>query len=124
MTLATATIRYAACLIYEQVYNAFMIFRLSLALNGLGFPMIEDLTAPRLRQFVTPSMPDPTGTSRGQRRGARAAAAFLGRFPQRPACGDLQPGTSPDPSADRWREIRRAARTRQLFHAIRHALRL
>ncbi|WP_146746260.1 zinc dependent phospholipase C family protein [Rhodovulum viride] len=82
VTLGTATIRYAACLIYEQVYNAFMMFRLSLALNGLGFPMIEHLTDPRLRQFVTPSMPDPTGTVAANVAGRepllRFSADFLG----------------------------------------------
>lgn len=62
-TLGTATIRYAACLIYEQLYNAFQSFRLAIALNGLAFPMREHLTEPRLRQFVSPAMPDPTGVA-------------------------------------------------------------
>lgn len=69
-TLGTATIRYAACLIYEQLYNAFQSFRLALTLNGLGFPMREHLGEPRLRQFTTPAHPDPTGVS------AAAVAAF------------------------------------------------
>ena len=60
-TLGTATIRYAACLIYEQVYNAFQNFRLGTALNGLAFPMQEHLTEPRLIQFANPAIPDPTG---------------------------------------------------------------
>ncbi|MGC5583882.1 zinc dependent phospholipase C family protein [Ornithinimicrobium sp. W1665] len=60
-TLGTATIRYAACLIYEQLYNAFQTFRLALSLNGLGFPMVEHLTEPRLRQFASPDQDDPTG---------------------------------------------------------------
>ncbi len=60
-TLGTSTIRYAACLIYEQVYNAFQNFRLGTSLNGLAFPMIEHLTEPRLRQFQSPNIPDPTG---------------------------------------------------------------
>jgi hypothetical protein len=60
-TLGTATIRYAACLIYEQLYDAFQNFRLGVALNGLGFPMREHLADPRLRQFITPAVPDPTG---------------------------------------------------------------
>lgn len=60
-TLGTATIRYAACLIYEQVYNAFQNFRLGTALNGLAFPMQEHLTELRLIQFANPAIPDPTG---------------------------------------------------------------
>jgi hypothetical protein len=63
VTLGTSTIRYAACLIYEQLYNAFQNFRLAIALNGLGFPMREHLGEPRLRQFDTPSVPDPTGVN-------------------------------------------------------------
>lgn len=62
-TLGTATIRYAACLIYEQLYNAFQTFRLAIALNGLAFPMREHLGEPRLRQFITPAVPDPTGVN-------------------------------------------------------------
>jgi hypothetical protein len=65
-TLGTSTIRYAACLIYEQLYNAFQCFRLALALNGLGFPMREHLSEPRLRQFLTPSDPDVTGVTAEQ----------------------------------------------------------
>lgn len=60
-TLGTATIRYAACLIYEQVYNAFQSFRLALTFNGLGFPMVQHLAEPRLRQFIQPDLVDPTG---------------------------------------------------------------
>lgn len=60
-TLGTSTIRYAACLIYEQVYNAFQNFRLSTALNGLAFPMKEHLIEPRLTQFANPENPDLTG---------------------------------------------------------------
>jgi hypothetical protein len=60
-TLGTSTIRYAACLIYEQLYNAFQNFRLAIALNGLGFPMREHLGEPRLRQFVTPAFNDYPG---------------------------------------------------------------
>lgn len=60
-TLGTATIRYAACLIYEQLYNAFQAFRLAIALNGLGFPMREHLQDPRFAQFVTPAGDDSTG---------------------------------------------------------------
>jgi hypothetical protein len=69
-TLGTATIRYAACLIYEQLYNAFQTFRLAIALNGLAFPMREHLGEPRLRQFIAPNMPDPTGIN------AAAVATF------------------------------------------------
>lgn len=66
-TLGTATIRYAACLIYEQLYNAYQSFRLALALNGLGFPMREHLADPRFAQFITPSIPDSTGTTAAMR---------------------------------------------------------
>jgi hypothetical protein len=69
-TLGTATIRYAACLIYEQLYNAFQAFRLAIALNGLAFPMREHLGDPRFRQFITPADPDPTGVN----------AAMVGSF--------------------------------------------
>lgn len=62
-TLGTSTIRYAACLIYEQLYNAFQNFRLGVALNGLAFPMREHLGEPRFRQFITPAMPDSTGVN-------------------------------------------------------------
>ena len=62
-TMGTATIRYAACLIYEQLYNAFQSFRLAIALNGLAFPMREHLGEPRFRQFITPAMPDSTGVN-------------------------------------------------------------
>ena len=60
-TLGTSTIRAAACLIYEQVYNAYQNFRLGVALNGLAFPMKEHLSDPRLTQFANPSNTDPTG---------------------------------------------------------------
>lgn len=70
-TMGTATIRYAACLIYEQLYNAFQSFRLAIALNGLAFPMREHLGEVRFRQFITPAMPDPTGIN------AAAVAPFL-----------------------------------------------
>jgi fluoride ion exporter CrcB/FEX len=62
-TLGTSTIRAAACLIYEQVYNAYQSFRLGVALNGLAFPMQEHLSEPRLTQFANPSNPDPTGVN-------------------------------------------------------------
>jgi hypothetical protein len=62
-TLGTSTIRYAACLIYEQLYNAFQNFRLAIALNGLAFPMREHLSEPRFRQFQTPNQPDSTGVN-------------------------------------------------------------
>ncbi|HSL86651.1 MAG TPA: hypothetical protein VK861_06925, partial [Bacteroidales bacterium] len=71
-TLGTSTIRYAACLIYEQVYNAFQNFRLATALNGLAFPMQEHLTEPRLIQFANPAIPDPTGAR---------ASDFFSTFP-------------------------------------------
>jgi len=62
-TLGTSTIRYAACLIYEQVYNAFQNFRLAIALSGLGFPMLEHLSDPHFQQFITPDQPDSTGVN-------------------------------------------------------------
>jgi hypothetical protein len=70
-TVGTATIRYAACLIYEQLYNAFQNFRLGVALNGLAFPMREHLGEPRFQQFITPAVPDSTGIN------ALAIAPFL-----------------------------------------------
>ncbi|MDQ3118775.1 MAG: zinc dependent phospholipase C family protein [Verrucomicrobiota bacterium] len=60
-TLGTSTIRAAACLIYELVYNAFQNFRLGVALNGLAFPMLEHMLEPTLQQFANPANPDPTG---------------------------------------------------------------
>jgi hypothetical protein len=62
-TIGTSTIRYAACLIYEQLYDAFQNFRLGVALNGLAFPMREHLTEPRFQQFITPADPDSTGVT-------------------------------------------------------------
>jgi hypothetical protein len=62
-TIGTSTIRYAACLIYEQLYNAFQNFRLGVAANGLAFPMLEHLSDPRLRQFANPAFPDPSGAN-------------------------------------------------------------
>ena len=85
-TLGTSTIRYAACLIYEQVYNAFQNFRLGVALNGLAFPMQEHLTEPRLMQFANPSFPDSTGA---------VASDFVNKFPMFKFITDF--GT--DPSA-------------------------
>ncbi|WP_205502327.1 zinc dependent phospholipase C family protein [Rufibacter psychrotolerans] len=58
-TMGSATIRYAACLIYEQLYDAFQNFRLGVALNGLAFPMNEHLEEPRFRQFSNPGNTDP-----------------------------------------------------------------
>lgn len=60
-TTGTSTIRAAACLIYEQLFNAYQNFRLGVSLNGLAFPMKEHLTDPRLLQFANPSNNDPTG---------------------------------------------------------------
>jgi hypothetical protein len=62
-TVGTSTIRYTACLIYEQLYDAFQNFRLGVALNGLAFPMREHLTEPRFQQFITPAVPDSTGVT-------------------------------------------------------------
>lgn len=62
-TLGAATIRAAACLIYEQLYNAFQSFRLGVALNGLAFPLKEHLGEPRFKQFIKPDNPDSSGVS-------------------------------------------------------------
>ena len=62
-TLGTSTIRAAACLIYEEIYNAYQNFRLGVAMNGLAFPMKEHLNDPRLTQFANPSNLDPTGVN-------------------------------------------------------------
>jgi hypothetical protein len=72
-TLGTSTIRYAACLIYEQLYNSFQSFRLAVAANGLAFPMTEHLGEPRLNHFGNPSFPDPSGAT---------AATNAGLLPQ------------------------------------------
>ncbi|MBV7532518.1 zinc dependent phospholipase C family protein [Chitinophaga sp. sic0106] len=64
-TLTTAGIRYAASLVYEQLYNAFQNFRLGVAFNGLAFPMQEHLNEPRFAQFKNTSFPDPLGTKAG-----------------------------------------------------------
>lgn len=62
-TLGTSTIRAAACLIYEEIYNAYQTFRLAVAMNGLAFPMQEHLIEPRLTQFANPANLDPTGVN-------------------------------------------------------------
>lgn len=62
-TLGSATIRYAASLIYEQLYNAYETFRLGVAMNGLAFPMTEHLADPRIRHFANPSLPDAIGVT-------------------------------------------------------------
>ena len=71
-TLGSATIRYAACLIYEQLYNAFETFRLAVAMNGLAFPMLEHLTDPRITHFANPDLPDANGNN---------VSSILGRLP-------------------------------------------
>lgn len=76
-TLGTATIRYAACLIYEQIYNAFAMFRLALALNGLGFPLLSQLGDPRFKQFITPDGDDPTGVNAADVFGSEPLLRFL-----------------------------------------------
>jgi hypothetical protein len=60
-TLTTAGIRFAASLIYEQLYNAFQNFRLGVSLNGLAFPMKEHLLEPRFTQFQNTAFNDPFG---------------------------------------------------------------
>ena len=65
-TLSVASIRAAACLIYEQVYNAYQMFRLGVALNGLAYPMEEHLAEPVMQQFTDPSQPDSIGVNAPQ----------------------------------------------------------
>lgn len=60
-TLGSATIRYAASLIYEQLYDAYQNFRLAVAMNGLAFPLQEHLTEPRIVHFGNPGIPDVLG---------------------------------------------------------------
>ena len=62
-TLGSATIRYVACLIYEQLYNAFETFRLAVAMNGLAFPMLEHLSDPRITPLREPGPPDANGNN-------------------------------------------------------------
>jgi hypothetical protein len=57
-TLTVAGIRAAACLIYEQLYNAFQNFRLAVSMNGLAYPMQEHLDEIRFLQFKNTSFPD------------------------------------------------------------------
>ena len=71
-TLGSATIRYAACLVYEQLYNAYEMFRLGLAMNGLAFPLHEHLGDPRITHFGNPSLPDANGAN---------VFSILGRLP-------------------------------------------
>lgn len=67
-TLTTAGIRYAASLIYEQLYNAFQNFRLGVSLNGLAFPMMEHMNEPRFTQFKNTGFFDPNGVNAGMLR--------------------------------------------------------
>jgi hypothetical protein len=60
-TLGSATIRYVACLVYEQLYNAYEMFRLGVAMNGLAFPMQEHLTEPRITHWANPALSDANG---------------------------------------------------------------
>ena len=60
-TLSVASIRWAASLIYEQLYNAFDWLREGSALAGVSFPMQDHLSNPLFAQFVAPDHPDPTG---------------------------------------------------------------
>jgi hypothetical protein len=71
-TLGSATIRYAACLIYEQLYNAYETFRLAVAMNGLAFPLQQHLADPRIAHFANPALPDATGAT---------VSSVLGRLP-------------------------------------------
>ncbi|MBU2905556.1 zinc dependent phospholipase C family protein [Arenibacter algicola] len=60
-TLTVAGIRYAACLIYEHLYNAFQTFRLGVSFNGLAYPMTEHMNEVRFDQFKNTSFDDPFG---------------------------------------------------------------
>ena len=71
-TLGSATIRYVACLVYEQLYNAFETFRLAVAMNGLAFPMREHLSDPRISHFANPALADVNGNT---------VSSILGRLP-------------------------------------------
>jgi hypothetical protein len=71
-TLGSATIRYVACLIYEQLYNAYETFRLAVAMNGLAFPLLEHLTDPRITHWSNPALADANGNS---------VTSVLGRLP-------------------------------------------
>jgi hypothetical protein len=71
-TLGSATIRYSACLIYEQLYNAYETFRLAVAMNGLAFPLQQHLADPRITHFANPALPDANGNS---------VSSILGRLP-------------------------------------------
>lgn len=65
-TLGTATIRAGACLVYELLFDVYQNFRLTVALNGLAFPMREHLQEPRFNQFIKLDNPDSTGVNAGQ----------------------------------------------------------
>ena len=71
-TLGSATIRYVACLIYEQLYNAYETFRLAVAMNGLAFPLRQHLADPRISHWANPALPDANGNS---------VTSILGRLP-------------------------------------------
>lgn len=62
-TISVAGIRAAACLIYEQLYNAYQTFRLAVSMNGLAFPMLEHLTEPRITHFANPAFNDSNGNN-------------------------------------------------------------
>lgn len=62
-TLSVATIRALACLIYEEVYNAYQQFRLAVSLTGLAYPMSEHINEPVMQQFTDPSQRDSTGAN-------------------------------------------------------------
>lgn len=65
-TLSVSAIRAAACIAYEQIYNAFLTFRLAVAFNGLAHPMQEHLGEIRFRQFMHTNLPDPFNVVSGQ----------------------------------------------------------
>lgn len=69
-TIGSATIRYAACLIYEQIYAAYENFRLAVAMNGLAFPLLEHLSEPRIVHWGNPSLPDISGVAAATLTGA------------------------------------------------------
>jgi hypothetical protein len=61
LTVNVATIRAAACLIYELVYNGWEKLRLGIALQGYGYPMWAHRDDPQLLQYKDPSIFDVKG---------------------------------------------------------------
>jgi hypothetical protein len=74
-TIGSATIRQAACLIYEHLYAAYEYFRLAVGMNGLAFPLVAHLPEERIRHFANPSLRDANG---------RTALDILASMPSHP----------------------------------------